>query len=260
MAGQQKEPARMSTGPDAALDSWAGLLEELDSLAAVEHSLIIEYLLIHSVLGHDAAPPSTGQAAGTAFGMATREMRHLHQLNQVLTNARRPAQLGRSRAIDEGFPAAVAPAGSSTVIDRLLVREREIATAVDRRYERVRSAVALGGPSVDGPIAEQLTFLLDPDHVGALAFFEKELRAIAASGVSLGEHHEAADQVEKTLVDLSDRWYGLVLAIADAWFSNETELGGQLYGRAITAMQEFSGVNQLLVEHGLLPRFTPPAD
>jgi hypothetical protein len=250
----------MSTGPEAGLDTWAGLLDELDSLAAVEHSLIIEYLLIHSVLGHDSAPASTSQAAGTAWGMATREMRHLHQLNQVLTNAGRPAQLGRSQAIDGGFPAAIAPAGTSSVIDRLLVREREIATAVDRRYERLRSAPALGGPSVEGPIAQQLTFLLDPDHVGALESLEKELRAIMAGGVSLGEHHEATDQLERTLVDLSDRWYGLVLAIVDAWFSNETELGGRLYGRAVTAMQEFSGVNQLLVEHGVLPRFTPPAD
>jgi hypothetical protein len=235
------------------------LLVELETLAAAEHSLIVEYLLVHSVLGHDSAPTSTSQAAVAAFGMATREMRHVKQLNEVLTLAGRPVHLGRSPSIDAGFVAAVAP-GAPPVVDRLQSRERQLAAAVDARYERVRQAVAPGLVALDGPAHELLTFVLDtgPDHEGGLAALAAQLGAMSAAGVTLPETAGTADAATGALLDLSDHWYELVLDIVETWFTYETELGGHLQGRAIAAMQEFSAVNQLLVERGVLPRFTPP--
>ncbi len=242
------------------------VLDELDALATVEHSLVIEFLLLHSVLGHDI-PPSAGpsdrgpgKAAQVAFRMATREMRHLHQLNQVLTSAGRAAQVGRSSTIDGGLLPLVTPDATPSTIDRIVERERGIAAAVDARYARLRAAVTSTAPPISGAVLDKLSFILDvgPDHAGALGDLEAALQALAPGGVARGTHDGAADRRHGSLLDLSDQWYGLVLAIVDAWFSHEAELGGDLFGRAISAMDDLNAVNRSIVERGLLPRFTPP--
>ena len=86
-------------------------LDELDGLAAVEHALMVEYLSIYYAI----MPPrdATGSAAASgpvseaALTLARAEMRHLHSANRTLTQAGRPAQVGRAATIDvAGSPTA----------------------------------------------------------------------------------------------------------------------------------------------------------
>jgi len=242
------------------------LLDELDGLATVEHSLIVEHLLVHAVLGHDI-PAVDGdpvsqrlhQAAEAAFWTAVGEMHHLHRLDTVLTRGGRAAEIGRAPAIDGHVLAAVASTTAPGTISALLDREREIAAATDDRYVRLRAAF---DPEMiwNLPWLEDLTSILEPglDHRGSLINVEKALQgALPGDVVRLGLR-EPADQVERGLLDLSDGWYGLLLAIVDAWFNHEDQLGGVLRGRADAVMTELNAVNLAIVERGLLPRFTPP--
>ena len=242
------------------------LLDELDGLAPVEHSLIVEYLLVHAVLGHDI-PAVEGdpisqrlhQAAEAAFWTGVGEMRHLHRLNTVLTRGGRAAEIDRAPAIDGHVLAAVASTTAPGTISALLDRERRIAAATDDRYLRLRAAfdpATIGNP----PWLEDLMFILEPglDHRGSLSGLEEALQgAVPTDAVRLGLR-EPADQVERGLLDLSDGWYGLLLAIVDAWFNHEDQLGGVLPGRADAVMTKLNAVNLAIVERGLLPRFTAP--
>ena len=124
------------------------LFNEIAAIAAIEHSLIVEYLLLHYVLRHDRPPTdshplaiSSSEAAEFAFGLATREMRHFHGLNQALVSFGRPTQMGRSATIDSGFAATFAPILATSVIERIASRERELAEAVDERYSGLQEAL-----------------------------------------------------------------------------------------------------------------------
>jgi hypothetical protein len=67
------------------------VLDELDFLAGVEHSLCVEYLSVHCALGHrlDAADEGAtarhvAEAAQAAAVLAQDEMRHVHNVNRAL--------------------------------------------------------------------------------------------------------------------------------------------------------------------------------
>jgi len=70
--------------------------------------------------------------------------------------------------------------------------------------------------------------------------------------------HDPADDLERRLLVLSDRWYALIVATVEAWCAFEQELGGILRGRAMSAMDGLNEINGLLVARGLLPAFTRP--
>ena len=243
------------------------LFNEVATIAAIEHSLIVEYLLLHYVLRHDRPPTdshplaiSSSEAAEFAFGLATREMRHFHGLNQALVSFGRPTQMGRSATIDSGFAATFAPTLATSVIERIASRERELAVAVDDRYSGLQKALrspAMG--ATDGPDLGRLVFLdLNPDHRGALMEFDIALRSVPGD-VPIGTPPGDPDAVELGLLDISDQWYGLLLAVVDAWFGHEAELGGVLPGRAQSVMDALNRVNGRIVEQARqLPRFTLP--
>ena len=92
------------------------LLDEIDFLATVEHALVVEYLSLYCVFGEQllpaeaaASPPLLPGAADMVHGLAVSEMRHLHQLNQLLVLEGRSAQVGRASSI--GPPGAEIPLG-----------------------------------------------------------------------------------------------------------------------------------------------------
>src|SRR5919198_2555272 len=73
------------------------VLNELDFLASVEHSLIVEYLSVHCALGHDLEPADAGEAAHhvasaaqAASSAAQREMGQLATVKDALMSAGRP--------------------------------------------------------------------------------------------------------------------------------------------------------------------------
>ncbi|MDQ4082449.1 MAG: hypothetical protein M3123_06130 [Actinomycetota bacterium] len=271
--------ADAETGKEAEIPSGEGyifggppsrehVLDDLESLAAVEHALCVEYLSIHCALGHDTPPPPGSsprvpQAAQAAFGLALSEMKHFHRLNQVLTLAGRRPQVGRASSISEDSASEI-PLGppSTTELQRLVDREREIAAAVDRRYAALCSVLASQPPLFDGELLDELTALADlcPDHSTPLGDLRKNLEGIPPSEYLRATRRVPGDDLERSLLELSDGHYGLVVGIVRAWFAHEDELGGELFGRAVSAMDGLNAVNGLLVARGLLPPFTLPVE
>src|SRR3954465_15880292 len=93
-------------------------LDELDRLATLEHALMIEYLSIYYALmpPKDAIGPgaASGPASEAALALARTEMRHLHLANRTLTQAGRPAQVGRGPSIDlAGTPTLIGLPGAA---------------------------------------------------------------------------------------------------------------------------------------------------
>ena len=235
------------------------VLQQLDHLATVEHSLCVEYLSIHCALGHDLPPvpgPTGGRvadAAAAAFRLAVREMSHLLQVNGVLTLAGRRAQLSRA--------ASIGPV-TTPELERLLDRERQIGRAVDQAYDRVCEAFSAQEGLFEDELQGAVTFLLDPcpDHSSRLDDLKEHLEGIPHGEFLRAAPRDPRNAVEGELLDLSDMHYGLIVATVRAWVGHEAELGGDLRGRAISAMDNLNVINGLLVQRGLLPRFALPVN
>jgi len=232
------------------------VLQQLDELAAAEHSLCVEYLSVHCALGHDLAPApeATGErvadAAAAALRLALSEMSHLLRVNGVLTLAGRGAQLGRAPSIE---------LVTTPELERLLDRELEIARAVDQAYDRVCEAAS--DPDLfEGELQGAVAFLLEPcpDHSSRLDDLRRNLDGIPHEDYLRATPREPRDAIERALLEVSDAHYGAIVATVRAWAGHEGELGGELRGRAISAMDNFNAINALLVQRGLLPRFTLP--
>jgi hypothetical protein len=244
------------------------VLDELDFLASVEHSLCVEYLSVHCALGHDLDPAGAGataqnvaDAAQAAAATAQDEMRHLHSINRALGRAGRPPQLARASSIpgNSGSEVALGPL-SLEQLERLIEREDELATAVDARYARLRRAFASPDLGFEGGLLDEMARVLDPlpKHSQLSVVLHEKLERIPPSEYLRATPHEPKDQLEVTLLELSDRSYHLLVGILQTWFAHEDEFfGGR--DQAIDAMKVLDMINGLLVERGALPAFTPLA-
>jgi hypothetical protein len=169
-------------------------------------------------------------------------------------------QLGRASSIrrNSGSEVALGPL-TLAQLERLVERERELTSAVEERYARLRPAVAPPSPLFEGDLLEDIRRALDPDldHSRLPAALEKELQGIAARDYLRATPHEPGDDLEERLLDLSDHCYRLLVEIVQVWFAHE----GEFFGRseAVDAMEALDKVNRLLVGLGLLPAFTPLA-
>jgi hypothetical protein len=153
--------------------------------SSVEHSLCVEYLSVHCALGHrlDAADEGAtarhvAEAAQAAAVLAQDEMRHVHNVNRALVQAGRLPQLGPASSIrrNSGSEVALGPL-TLAQLERLVERERELASAVEERYARLRPAVAPPNPLFEGDLLEEIRRALDPDldHSRLPAALEEEL-------------------------------------------------------------------------------------
>ena len=229
------------------------LLDELDFLARVEHALCVEYLSVHCALGHDLDPADdtaeaarVHDAARAASSSAFAEMRHVHVVNRALVEGGRSAQLDRASSIQPGSGPAI-PLGppSPEQLERLVEHEREVSSAVDERWERLRSALAS-----DPVLGKEL-----PTHSGLAAALYRDLEHIPPIQYLRATRREPTDEIERSLLDLSDRYYALLVATLQIWFDHENELPG-IRSQAIGTMTKLDGINRMLVERGLLPSFT----
>lgn len=243
------------------------LLDELAHVAAIEHSLCVEYLSVHCALGHDlepadgeAAAQHVAQAAGAASALAFAEMRHVHDVNRVLVRAGRPPELGRASSVrpDSGPKIALGPL-TIDQLERLVGRERALASAVEDRYAALRRAVESSPGVFERELLAEIMSVLgrDPNHSQLPAALEKELDGIPSSRYLRAVPRAPSDDLEQTLLDLSDHCYRLVVGILRIWFEHEDELFGAR-GQAIGTMTALNTVNRLAVQRGLLPPFTPP--
>jgi hypothetical protein len=239
------------------------MLGELRFLATVEHSLIVENLTVHCVLGQDMAPAPTpnGQrvaaAAQTAVDTAIRDMKHLHQLNLALTRAGRGAEVGRAAAIDHAGGeirfGRLAPAD----LEHLLDREGRIASAVDDRYARLRPADEAPGPVFEPDPLIDLSDILafNLEHRALFAELQGRLSGVEFSEYGRVTRLDAAGDLERNLLAVSDGYYRLVVTLVRARFAHEDELGSEVAGRAQTEMDNLRSFNLLLAIEGLLPAF-----
>ena len=240
------------------------VLDELDFLASVEHSVIVEYLSVHCALGHDLDPADTGAAAQNVAAAAAKAsafaqivMIHLPSLNEALVRANRPhLELVRASSIRATSGAQI-PLGplSRTQLERLVDRELELARAVDERFARLRDAVATPGlfdGDVLGAVDEALAA---PEHSGFAADLKQDLDGIPPSVYLRATPRDPTDDLEAGLLDLSDHSYHLLLEILGIFFNPENQLLNA--GQTIAAMKAVDKANRLLVGRGLLPPFTP---
>lgn len=262
----------MATGDTSPALTREQGLDELDLLARIEHSLCVEYLSVSYALGRGAPPLAAEdvgervqQASDRAFGLAKHEMRHMHSINQLLAAAGRLTQLGRAASIQGGSGAEISlTPPSAAELEHLLDREREIATAVDARHAQLTAALEAEPHAFDDELLGRITSFLGLDHLDFLSEIEEELQrapAIPPTVYLRATRRDPANELERSLLELSDRLYGVVLATVRVWFAHDNQPGDdELPGKteALSAMDALDASAGLLVRHGLLPAFTLP--
>ncbi len=238
-------------------------LAELDFLATVEHALLVEYQWIFCALGHDidGVDPRVHDAAQVVSGMSVDAMRQLRRINNALASAEQSAQTDRASALPaEGGPVTFGPL-SRDQLDQLVARASTVAYAVDARYERLRPTVEPPTAVLEDGLREQVASIVEfgTAHKSSLDSFVSGLRDVPASVYLLASRYEPADDLERFLLDLSDRYYQLIMNAVRMSFAVPGDFGfggGELLQRAVSAMLSLNDVNRLLVQRGLLPAFT----
>lgn len=245
------------------------VLDELEFLATVEHALIVEYLSVGCSLGHDLEPEEGGatttqgrDAASAASALAVDQMFHLRRVNVGLVDAGRSARLERATSISSDSVAEVVLGPPSLAqLQRLLDREEAIAKAVDERYARLGPAVT-SDAVFEGELLNELRSVIVDDgstHAAAVATLRDSLGNLAPGQFLRATRREATDAFEQRLLDVSDRFYRLVLAaLQERFASQEFFVAGTFRGLAVEAMEGLNDSNRVLVQRGLLPAFTLP--
>lgn len=239
------------------------VLDELVDLATVAHALCVEYLFMECALGHGvgsgaASPaPQVSDAASDAHSLAVGQMRRLRAINDLLMAAGRDTELGRAtelRRAPPDPPIAFAPL-TAAQLDGLLDREYAMATAVDARYTALRDGV---DPAVVGEL-EGLSFMLDAINLTeSFARLRDGLAGLSPGTYLYATRDVPADDRERGLRDLSDRYYAFVLTALRAGFANADVESQMIDNVAVGAMFSWDEINKVLVAAGLLPAFTLP--
>ncbi|MGI9021698.1 MAG: hypothetical protein ACR2HV_00400 [Acidimicrobiales bacterium] len=242
------------------------ILDELEYLAALEHALVVDHLQIYYALGTDenlGAPggepsPQGTEAANASFLMAISDMRHFGSVVGVLVRAgRRPAFERARHVLPPAGPAI--PLGSLTPAQFHAFTERQeaIASTVDARYASFESVLTSASPPLDSDLMGEIGVLLvsGTDHLAQVPGLVDPLAGMEPSAYLRATRVEPADDLERSLLAVSNRYYRTLLAILGARFTHQ-ELAGDLFGRAQTAMTELDGCNKLLVARGVIPRFS----
>ena len=240
------------------------VLAEVGNLAALEHAVIVECLSVHCALGHDleaaqggSASPAVRQAAGIASGYAQHVvMDRFKNLNLALLDAGRDAQLDRapSVAAESGPPIGLDPP-TAEQLERLLERERGIASAVDKRYTRLATEIE-SATGLDPAVAGALRPLIQEgsDHVAMVDRMKAALGDPLPIDILRATRRVADGSFEQNLLDLSDGAYGVVIAILRGQFVPDVFPDQTL---AVKAMSNLDAANRVLVQRGLLPPFSP---
>lgn len=229
--------------------SQGQVLDELEFLARVEHTLIVEYLSICYALGHDLEPDQGGattdqgrNAASTASSLALGQMFHLKNANLALVDSGRSAQLARAASIP-GPSSAEIPLGPLTEpqLRQLLERGESIASAVDERYRRL-------------PLSDPLQQVIEDGqtHLAAFTAMRDSLEDLPAADALRATRREPKDAFEQRLMNVSDRSYSLIMMTLEQTFLRQ----GSFRRIATSAMDSLDEINRALVQHGLLPPFT----
>ncbi|HEY9378845.1 MAG TPA: hypothetical protein VIQ02_17345 [Jiangellaceae bacterium] len=246
------------------------VLDELEFLATAEHALVVEYLSVGCALGHDLEPEEGGattsrgrDAASAASALAVGQMFHLRRVNLGLVDAGRSAQLERATSISSDSVSEITLGPPSLAqLQQLVDREEGIGKAVDERYARLVPAVT-SDPVFEGDLLDELRSVIVDDgstHAAAVTFLRDSLGTLSPDDFLRATRRQPADALDQRLLDLSDRFYRLVLAALQERFapSQDFFVAGTFRGFAVDAMDGLNDSTRVLVQRGLLPRFTLP--
>jgi hypothetical protein len=240
------------------------VLDELEFLAAVEHALVVEYLSVGCALGHDLDAEEGGattkggrDGASAASSLALGEMFRLKGIVLALIEAGRFTTLGRAASIPSDSTGEISlDPPNAAQLQRLLEREKVIASTLDERYIRLAPAVTTY-PVFEGDLLDELRRIIvdeGPTHTAALATLRDSLADLASADILRATRRTGDDAFEQRLLDISDRSYALVLAALRDRFAPKAVTSPFLAERAMECLDQ---VNRALVQRGLLPPFTP---
>lgn len=237
------------------------VLDELDHLAGVAHAQCMEYLFIGCALGNDDQDPRVGDAVGRMRSMAIQEMRQLRRIAGALRLAEQPLDLRRATELrqDPPDPPIALPALTAAQLDGgMLDAQLAIAKALDARYARLQPAVDPSGtPVLDGDLRDAVAFVIElgAGHADAFTAFRDALSGLAPSDYLRVTSDVPADDLERTLLDLGDRYYELIVRALRAGFQH-AEAESSLVDTALGAMFALDAIDNRLVARHLLPTFT----
>src|SRR4051794_29556407 len=126
------------------------VLEEVGTLATLEHFFIVECLSVQCALGHDldageggASDPRGREAAdGLAIYAQNTLMHRFGRLNNALVEASSDARLDRAEKVSSAsHPEIPLEPPSDAELQRLVQREHEIAIRIDERYTTLAASV-----------------------------------------------------------------------------------------------------------------------
>jgi hypothetical protein len=240
------------------------VLEEVGTLATLEHFFIVECLSVQCALGHDldaaegGASDPRGRAAadGLAIYAQNALMHRFRRLNDALVEGGVDASLGRADRVSSSSHAEIPlEPPSDADLQRLVQHEHEIAMRIDERYTTLAASL---GAVTDFPqlFRDMLQELLEDgsDHVKKVNGLRDALGDAVVADLLRATRRPAADAFEQRLLDLSDRSYSVVIQVLRGQFVPDVFPNQTL---AVSAMFALDDVNRLLVQRGLLPPFSP---
>jgi hypothetical protein len=233
------------------------ILDEVATLATLEHFFIVECLSVQCALGHDleageggASDPHGSEAVAVVMSYAQFTlMGRFRNLNSALVDAGRDPELSRAETVSSAsHPAIPLEPPSAAELERLVEREHAIAERIDERYATLAAELAASGDLL-GTLIEG-----GGDHVETVDRLRDALGDAAASGLLRATRRTAADPFEQRLLDLSDRAYRALVAVLRDHFAPNTTVS---QNTALDAMDTLNDANRVLVQRGLLPPFSP---
>lgn len=245
------------------------VLDEVAHLATVTHAQLMEYLFIACALGNEpnapeGADPATQQiceAVSLAASASRGEMRLLRTVNRLLVGAERDPSLDRATHVESGpSPPTAFAALTAAQLDGLFDHQLKIATAVDEHFAQLSASVDEAGEAVLGELAGQIGFIFGfgSDRAARITGIRDALGTLTPSRYLLVTRDEPADDVERGLRDLSDRYYEFVLGALRAGFATPDLASTMVDNVAVGAMSAWDAVNGQLARRHLLPAFTLP--
>jgi hypothetical protein len=254
------------TGGAAALTSDQ-VLDELDYLATVCHSVLVEALTIAGAAGRDLPPDQFGPVNDSASalaqagsGIAQSEMFRFRRLNDALVAAGRGVETGRAASIasDSVPEISLAPLTPDQFTD-IVPRELAIGQALAERYARLEPSVTTA-PVFSGDLLGQLQGVIQggQDYPGLLAGYRDALGSVPSGKVLRATRRDAADDSEQNLLGMSDLAYRVLVGLLGLAFAPPARSLGVSLQMLVDAMNVVDGANTELTRRGLLPPFTPP--
>src|SRR3954447_19319108 len=194
------------------------VLNEVATLAALEHFFIVECLSIQCALGHDHDEGEGGasdQRGRDAIGVVMNYakftlMNRFRNLNAALVEAEPPRDpaLGRADTVSSAsHPAIPLEPPSGAELERLVEGEHDIAERIDERYTTVAAELAASG--------ELLGTLIEggADHVDTVARLRDAIGDAPIASLIRARERTASDSLGEHLLGLSNRSYRTLISV-----------------------------------------------